>query len=464
MRVFWYFFIPLCKNPPTMKPNDFISDLNAINRTYLFFNDRKELEDFTGISFSNNNTAAKASFEKRYTAFHKLADDAKKICGIDLKQLLEIYEEESEFISKNKPSTLRKSNIYNLLDSYIFDDEIADYSLRMTVVLLILTKLLPKFTSHRGPAENLEEDFEKFYVLIDDYCKTTGKLTFGYLDIHRENLQATEPKYLSRILLISIAADVLLTLRNYNNDKCKYVAATKLRNEHYDLTGFYCNYDGDNTRDFWLLEYDDEERKNYFLTHYVKVDEHYEYTIYQMFIRDFRGLNHFTIMSEKYARKCCENGSAEDEETSFWVDFSNKPTNIYKSDDDTIKKLTFDRVSTKGFDINLTELYRVENSDPYVKLIENAVLTTDPKFLYTKSGKLTAITEDYLYFDLPDDVRAALNTNQTSIKIRRENELACYESINSDVCFAVFGDGAVYLAFYHLNKFYDVRKFTVSIP
>jgi hypothetical protein len=106
----------------------------------------------------------------------------------------------------------------------------------------------------------------------------------------------------------------------------------------------------------------------------------------------------------------------------------------------------------------------VENSDPYLKLIENAVLTTDPKYLYFKSGKLTAITEDYLCFDLPDDVRAALNTNQTSIKIRRENELACYESINSDVCFAVFADGAVYLAFYNLNKFYDVRKITDSIP
>lgn len=458
MRGFGEFFITLRKNPPTMIPNDFITDLNAINRTYLFFNDRKELEDFTGISFSNNNTAAKASFERRYTAFQKLAADAKKVCGIDLKQLLEIYAELSETIATEKPSMFKKSNIYELLDSFIFDDEIADYSLRMAVRILIMTKHLPKFTSHKGPAENLLGDFEKFYALIDDYCRATGKITFGYIDIHRENLYATDPKDLSRMLLISIAADVLLTIRNCNNEKSKYAAIAKLRNEVYDLTGIYCNYDGDNTRDFWLLEYDDDERKNYFLSHYVKVDDHYEYTIYQMFLRDFRGLTHFTIMSEKFARKCCENGSAQDEEASFWVDFSCKPTNIYKSDDKTIKKLTFDRVSSKGFNINLTELYRVKEIDCYLQKIENAVLTTDPKYLYIKSGKLTAITEDYLYFDLPDDVRAALNTNQTSIKIRRENELACYESINSDVCFAVFADGAVYLAFYNLNKFYDVRK------
>ena len=458
MRVICNFFVTLHQNPPTMIPNDFILDLNAINRTYLFFNDRKKLEDFTGISFSNNNTAAKASFERRYTAFQKLAADAKKVCGFDLQQLLEIYEKLSETIATEKPSMSKKSNIYELLDSFIFDDEIADYSLRMAVRILIMTKHLPKYNSHKGPAENLLGDFEKFYALIDDYCRATGKITFGYIDIHRENLYATDPKDLSRMLLISIAADVLLTIRNCNNEKSKYAAIAKLRNEVYDLTGIYCNYDGDNTRDFWLLEYDDDERKNYFLSHYVKVDEHYEYTIYQMFIRDFRGLNHFTIMSEKFARKCCENGSAQDEEASFWVDFSRKPTNIYKSDDKTIKKLTFDRVSSKGFDICLTELYRVENSAPYVKLIENAVLTTDPKYLYFKSGKLTAITEDYLCFDLPDDVRAVLNTNQTSIKIRRENELACYESINSDVCFAVFADGAVYLAFYNLNKFYDVRK------
>lgn len=441
-----------------MTPNDFITDLNAINRTYLFFNDRKELEDFTGISFSNHNTAAKASFEKRYTAFQKLADDAQKIYGIDLKQLLEIYAELSETIATEKPSMSKKSNIYELLDSFIFDDEIADYSLRMAVMILILTKLLPKFNSRMGSVENLLGDFEKFYALIDDYCKATGKITFGYIDIHRESLYAAAPKKLSRIMLISIAADVLLTIRNYNNEKSKYAAAAKFRNEVYDLTGIYCNYDGDNTRDFWLLEYDDDERKNYFLSHYVKVDEHYEYTIYQMLVKDFRGLNHFTIMSEKYARKWCENGYSQDEEASFWVDFSFKPTNIYKTDDKTIKKLTFDRVSSKGFNINLTELYRVKEIDCYLQKIEDAVLTTEPKFLYTKSGKLTAITEDYLCFDLPDDVRAVLDTNQTSIKIRRENELACYESINSDVCFAVFADGAVYLAFYNLNKFYDVRK------
>ena len=248
-----------------MIPNDFITDLNAINRTYLFFNDRKELEDFTGISFSNNNTAAKASFEKRYTAFQKLAADAKKVCGIDLKQLLEIYAELSETIATEKPSMSKKSNIYELLDSFIFDDEIADYSLRMAVMILIMTKLLPKYTSHKGPAENLLEDFEKFYALIDDYCKATGKITFGYIDIHRENLYATDPKDLSRMLLISIAADVLLTIRNCNNEKSKYAAIAKLRNEVYDLTGIYCSYDGDNTRDFWLLEYDDEESLGFLL-------------------------------------------------------------------------------------------------------------------------------------------------------------------------------------------------------
>ena len=192
-----------------MIPNDFITDLNAINRTYLFFNDRKELEDFTGISFSNNNTAAKASFEKRYTAFQKLAADAKKVCGFDLKQLLEIYEKLSETIATEKPSMSKKSNIYELLDSFIFDDEIADYSLRMAVRILIMTKHLPKYNSHKGPAENLLGDFEKFYALIDDYCRATGKNTFGYIDIHRESLYATDPKDLSRMLLISVPVKIM---------------------------------------------------------------------------------------------------------------------------------------------------------------------------------------------------------------------------------------------------------------
>lgn len=42
-----------------MSDTYFTSAINAINRTFLFFNDRKGLEDFTGLNFSNNNTTAK---------------------------------------------------------------------------------------------------------------------------------------------------------------------------------------------------------------------------------------------------------------------------------------------------------------------------------------------------------------------------------------------------------------------
>ncbi|MBQ3656003.1 MAG: hypothetical protein II956_04030 [Bacteroidales bacterium] len=89
--------------------------------------------------------------------------------------------------------------------------------------------------------------------------------------------------------------------------------------------------------------------------------------------------------------------------------------------------------------------------------IDNAVLITKPKYLYTKSGKLSAVTEDSLIFDLPDDVKAALKTTETTLKIPRTDDLKCYENINDDICFVLFGDGKVFLAFYALNKFMAIN-------
>ena len=76
--------------------NLFVNELNIINRTYLFYNDRKELEKETSLHFSQANNAAKSGFEKRYLAFEKLSKYAKEVCNLELKKLLEIYQNVSE--------------------------------------------------------------------------------------------------------------------------------------------------------------------------------------------------------------------------------------------------------------------------------------------------------------------------------------------------------------------------------
>jgi hypothetical protein len=246
-------------------------------------------------------------------------------------------------------------------------------------------------------------------------------------------------------MLISIAADVLKTIKNYNNAKSRFVATKNFQTAVYDLVGIYCSTEDDNVNDFWTLEYDENEGKNYFLTHCFTNNNRTECVYYQAVITNYLSLKHLTVMSEKFSRTLCENGSAENEQALFWLEISDK-------------KLTFERISSKGFNIDLTTLYRKENIASYLPKIENSVLITDPKFLYTKEGKLSAVTEDFLLFDLPDNVKTALKTSETMLKIPRTGDLKNYENINDDICFVIFGDGAVYLAFYHLNKFYDLRK------
>ncbi|MBQ3656002.1 MAG: hypothetical protein II956_04025 [Bacteroidales bacterium] len=116
-----------------------------------------------------------------------------------------------------------------------------------------MTKLLPKFTSRKGNVENIENNFEKFYSLIENYCNATGKKDFGYLKIHREQFQQADPKDLSRIMLISIAADVLLSLKNFNNPKSRFAVSKNFKTEVYNLDGIYCSTNGDNINDFWIF-------------------------------------------------------------------------------------------------------------------------------------------------------------------------------------------------------------------
>ncbi len=432
-------------------PNDFIDDLNTINRAFLCFNDRKELEDFTKISFSNRNNAAKASFEKRYNAFERLAEDARNNCWIDLRQFLDIYDEVS-----NNSSTEKQSYIYGLIDAYIDGDDADDLSLKTAVKILILTGLLPHKRTRKGVVGDIRNDFVKFFTLIEDYCKATGRDDYGYMGIYREQFAEADTDILTRLMLVSNASDILLTLRRYNNPKSRYAAVNGFGTAVHDLDGIYCSFDGYNTNSFWELELDNVERKNYFLTHYYKNDDHYEHIIYQAIIIEKRGIRQLWVMSDKYSRTLCEKDSAEDEEILFWLDFYTKPTSIYPKNDKRIKKLALERVSSKGLRLDLEMLCRVENDDSFLKRKEKSVLATELKYCFFKSGRLTAVTEDSLVFDIPDDVKCELQTNQSFISVPRTGDLMCYDSINSDVCFVVFGDGKVYLAFYNLNKFLDV--------
>ena len=448
------------ENVITMKKNKppFVEELDTINRTYLFFNERKKLEDYTGISFSNHNTAIKSSFEKRYMAFEKLSRRAKEICNIDLDTLLKIYAQTSELITSEglKINHANNSKIYEIIDDFIADEEIADLSLNAAVMVLILSGRLPKISTHKGNVENLGNDFESFFTLIDDYCQATGKPRLSYIDIHREQIQQNGIEYLSRMELIMAAVDILLVLRNYHNHKSRYATLDKFKNTIYNIDGVYCSTDSDNTRNFWTVEFDQDNGLNYFFTHYTSDGDRTECTCYNALIIERNRVIHMSLLSDKYARKLCENSGYDNEETLFFLEFSKKPTRLYPTPDDNIKLITFERVSSKGFDINLTQLYRIKNTGFYINRTENALVKTDEKYLYTRTGELSAVTEDSLLIALPDKIKEALNTDKNRLKVPRSNELACYESINSDIFFVHFMDGKVYLGFYNLNKFYDL--------
>ncbi|MBR4264513.1 MAG: hypothetical protein IKP73_18660 [Bacteroidales bacterium] len=445
--------------------NLFVNELNIINRTYLFYNDRKELEKETSLHFSQANNAAKSGFEKRYLAFEKLSKYAKEVCNLELKKLLEIYQNVSEQIDKEgiRRSRVKKADIFGVVSKYISDEKSGtDSALTATVRFLILAGLLPKTTSKQGGSKNIRKDFERMIDFFEDYCRTAKLMSYNHLDIHRENLADADDDALSRILLIDAARNILQSIKNFNNRKSLFEAAKNFQNVRCDLEGVYSRYDGDSPSDFWYVYFDEERENNYFLVHFYKnkTTGRLEYVCYVGLLRKYLDLQELTVFSDKYWRILCENSGIEDsdETVRFWVDFSKKTTKIYPSDDGKIKKITFDRVYSKGVKLPLKTLYRVENFEDYFQLTDTAENATDDKYLHDITGTLYAITSDYFYISLTETDMAALKTDKKYLKVPRTEDLSLCDNIHSEVFLVHFGDGAVYLAFYHLNKFYDLRK------
>ncbi len=440
-------------------------DLNIINRTFLFFNDRKELEKFTSLTFSSANNAAKSGFEKRYLAFKKLSKEAKETYDMDLKHLLEVYQKVSNSLSKQcvRKSSVKKKNIFDIIRGYIIDaGNIPDAALETAIMVLILAGLMPKITSKHGPSENIRKDLEQMYDLFDEFCQNESLQSFNYIDIHRESLMSADDDILCRIFLIAMAKDVLLTLKNYNNRKCLFEVSRKFHNVVVDLDGIYSRYDGDSPSDFWLFFWDDEDGKSYFLIHFYKNKEtnRLEFVKYHCIMREYLEMKELTIYSDKRSRILCENSGVEDtnEYAQFWLDFSNKSTNIYPSNDDSIKTISFDRVYSKGLKLPLKTLYRIENNEEYFKLMDTAVCATEAKYLWEPTGTLFAITNDFFYFLLTDVDKASLHIYKKYLKVPRTGDLVMCDNINSDAFLARFYDGAVFLSFYHLNRMFDLRK------
>lgn len=429
------------------------ASLNTINRTLLFFNGKEEWEDFTQLSFSSNNNASKFGFKKCYQAFNKLSEQAKDFYNINLSELLDIYGKISDSLSK-KHRIVREPEIYDIISTYIFKEETASQKLDFAVFILLQTGLLPKINT-RKCRKNTLKDFEKLFSLFDGCCKEKKLIHCGYISKLYDMVKKLNTEDLPRILLISTAADILLILRNLNNTESKISAITNFKNAEYDLRGIYCSYDDYNTLNFWMLGLDEEKGRNYVFWHFVDDGETVKGTCYNAFIKEDRGLRFFAVISEKFARKICEKSAIENEECLFCLDFSHKKTRLYPEDDDTIKKLELEKVNSLGMDLGISELYRVKNDKIYWNKIERRIELTDQKYLFKQYGNLSAVTTDFLFISLTEEVKAALNTSKNLVKFPRKNEFVSYDSINYEAFFVIFGDGVVYLVFANLG---------VSIP
>lgn len=153
---------------PDKKNNLLVEELNTINKTFLLFNTRQELESFTGISFSNGNNASKSSGSSRYAAWDKLckkvSDDNR---DVELGFLLGEYVATSNYFESLKSIKDKKQYAFNILTNAI--DSMKNMEYDVEILFLMLVGLLPKVNTNKGVPSDIVSDFLSLCDIMDEY-------------------------------------------------------------------------------------------------------------------------------------------------------------------------------------------------------------------------------------------------------------------------------------------------------
>ena len=399
--------------------------LNAIKRTCLFCNSNEELAERTGVpSLANNNNFDKVGSDKRvatFMSFNKEYQEYSSSMKVELMDFMEMYNETSEFYKKNElgssKSISTKEAILDIIGCIFFSqglpkdkkvckfismiyehktDTIIQPHINIPLLLLIIYKIIPTYTSKSGNVSDISLDYaklkelsyecyERFSITDDRTMLKVFEKRFGITD------EKTAPSKLNRIALITLFESVINNIYNTVNTGSLLDCY-----RYFDIEGIWV--DRQNKDIVYVIE----ENNPYYqmsIFHLGKTTATYALYALVIYERSDGCLLLETTHPRGRARKVLHEKVGSLDTSSHYVKFD---------DEDYPEKIELqDIIRHPNYDFNVSKLFRLteeeaEEVNRRIESLEQKDKYEQYQSEYIPDSYIHAITREFIYISTPN--------------------------------------------------------------
>ncbi len=505
--------------------------LQVILRTCLMYNSSKALGDHVNyvLNGKGNNGFKGKPFSQLKFIYQGLCLEASDMTykEVDLHELLNDYKIVSKYWEKylrrsfsvdlhsmdEKKDQKKKELIFALMDyNYAYEDETkqklikilkkkivdnirrdidenlgAETKFAIPMLLLLMTKILPAYSSKQQEVKDIFEDFELLSSFLREYAQQSiANKYFGdtpFLTRYANEMYKArdeivvrnskcrnpsdledEAQVMNRLRLIYMMEEFFKTLKMYSKNENIGEGYKSIDIFFPEIDGFWTDTkEGSNV--FWKFE---SLSNCFFLTQYIKKTNsphalELEYIRYECYIYHEQGnivlyIVHPKVMFDLLKRNNINNSN----KAWFYANFQNKKN---KSGESFICSIELVSLINYNSWFSQKRLYRVEKESYYKSLIEKSSLKNMcPEGEYSFEIRLAAITYDYLYIVIDEKDKEYMHASEAEfqcglLKVPKTIHSA-FQNINFQSYFGIvkLQDNTIYLGSADHLLYYEITE------
>ncbi|MDH8702757.1 hypothetical protein M2138_002128, partial [Dysgonomonadaceae bacterium PH5-43] len=221
--------------------------LNQTARLRLFRNKSSELGEYIGYNLNANNSINRIPPFTARCLFRELSRNVQEEIStdMDLEYILYQYKKASLFYSnhfngKNQQANIAKIKLI-LQQAFVYNSdietnnktlalltEVKDKEIDIPILLLLVLKILPSYTSAKGDVKDSLADAEKLLSFLRDFFKSSNDVIIDLPLLQRFEKEIQKCEYCSRLYLINIAEEALAIFGAYSNPQERYIISTSV--------------------------------------------------------------------------------------------------------------------------------------------------------------------------------------------------------------------------------------------
>lgn len=405
----------------------------------------------------------KKSLSRSYSFdIHNYEEDknkAKKERIFDILDYIYAPEEEKEKLLENISSTKTKNIIGEIKK---ICEKCNEYA--VPILLLLTIKILPSFDNNKGDVKDIDSDYDKLFEFLEEYverpgkvsCSTYFKTNVNKIRKHAEtfiaygNHDSGDSTILDRRGLI-FYTQRFLTLAN-NNYWSSLQKKIEINAFSPELGGIWIESDQGST-DFW----DIKELKNGYDFCYYCYNSKANVLIrtkYWVFLEEDTDCYVIFIYHPLMMKAFIQDKIfAEDLIEMTLIKLEKIKTKSWNEENPIdVTKISFEEELIENRWFKVKNLYKVKDDHYYQELIKNCNCINEyEKESYEFMPCLVAITRDFLYFELDDEIMKLISKEQNGNRAFFLQVPKSLDIVFDSITFGsniglLFGDGRVYLA------------------